>query len=395
MAGSSPARTGRGDFGEAMDFEFSEEQRLLRESLDRLLADSYGFDKRKTYIAEPDGYSQAMWRQYAELGLLGLPFAEEHGGFGGGGVETMVVMEALGRVIALEPYLATVVLAGTALRVAGSAAQQRELLPQIADGSLRLAFAHGERQARYDLNDVTTTAIKAAGGWRLDGAKAVAVHGDSADRLIVSARVSGDRHDRDGIGLFLVDAKANGVARRSYPMRDETRAANIAFSGVEVPAGDVLGEPGNALPVIERVVEAGIAAICAEAVGTMETMLAMTVDYMKTRVQFGKPIGENQALQHRATEMMIAMEQARSLAMLAAIMVDDENPAQRARDLSTAKVGVGQAARFVSQNAVQLHGGIGMTEEYAVGHYFRRCMVIEHSFGDTGYHLSKLAAAVE
>ena len=211
--------------------------------------------------------------------------------------------------------------------------------------------------------------MKEGGGWRLDGAKSVVVHGDSADRLIVSARVSGDRHDAEGIGLFLVDPAANGVARRGYRMRDGAGAADVALSG-------------------------GIAATSAEAVGAMETMLAMTIEYMKTRVQFGKPIGENQALQHRASEMMIAMEQGRSLAMLAAIMIDDDNAAQRSRDLSTAKVGVGQAARFVSQNAVQLHGGIGMTEEYAVGHYFRRCMVIEHSFGDTGYHLSKLAAAV-
>jgi len=287
-----------------------------------------------------------------------------------------------------------VILAGTALGHAGSEAQNRAIMPLIADGSLRLAVAHGERQARYDLNDVITTATKTPSGWRLDGAKSVVVHGDSADRLIVSARVSGDRHDPGGIGLFLVDARAAGIVRRAYKMRDGTSAADIAFSGVDVPAPDVLGDPEQGLATVERVNQAGIMATSAEAVGTMETMLNMTVEYMKTRVQFGKPIGENQALQHRATEMMIAMEQGRSLAMLAAVMVDDENAAQRDRDLSTAKVGVGQAARFVSQNAVQLHGGIGMTDEYAVGHYFRRCMVIEHSFGDTGYHLSKLASAI-
>jgi pimeloyl-CoA dehydrogenase small subunit len=377
-----------------MDFEYTEEQRLLRESLDRLLGDSYGFDKRKAYLAEPDGFSRAMWAQYAELGLLGLPFAEEHGGFGGGPVDVMIVMEAFGRVLALEPYLATVVLAGTALGHAGSAAQNAAIVPQIVDGSLRLAVAHGERQARYDLNDLMTTATKTRSGWRLDGAKSVVVHGDSADKLIVSARVSGDRHDPDGIGLFLVDAMANGVARRSYKMRDGTGAADIALSDVEVSAADALGEPGRGLATMERVSQAGIMATSAEAVGAMETMLALTIEYMKTRVQFGKAIGENQALQHRATEMMMSLEQGRSLAMLAAIMVDDADAAQRAHDISTAKVGVGQAARFVSQNAVQLHGGIGMTEEYAVGHYFRRCMVIEHSFGDTGYHLSKLAARV-
>ena len=374
-----------------MDFEFTEEQRLLRESLDRLLGDSYEFAQRKTYLAEPDGFSRTTWAQYAELGILGLPFSEEQGGFGGGGVEIMVVMEALGRVIALEPYLATVVLGGTALRLAASKAQQEALISKVVDGSLRLAVAHGERQARYDLADVVTTAKKSGASGRLDGAKSVVVHGDSADRLIVSARVSGDRHDLEGIGLFLVDPGASGVARRGYPMRDGTHAADIALSGVEAEA---LGEPGAALPVIERIVEAAIAATSAEAVGAMETMLNMTVEYLKTRVQFGRPIGDNQALQHRATEMMIAMEQGRSLAMLASVMVDDEDAVQRAHDLSTAKVGVGQSARFVSQNAVQLHGGIGMTDEYAVGHYFRRCMVIEHSFGDTGYHLSRLAAQV-
>jgi alkylation response protein AidB-like acyl-CoA dehydrogenase len=332
-----------------------------------------------------------MWAQYAEMGLLGLPFAEEHGGFGGGGIETMVVMEALGRVIALEPYLATVVLAGTALKLAGSAAQKAALIPQIADGSLRLAVAHGERQARYDLADVITTATKTAAGWRLDGAKSVVVHGDSAGRLIVSARTAGERHDPEGIGLFLIDPRSTGVARRAYPMRDGTHAADISLSGVEA---EPLGDPALGLATLERVNQAGIAATSAEAVGAMETMLNMTVEYLKTRVQFGRPIGDNQALQHRATEMMIAMEQGRSLAMLAAVMIDDEDAAQRERDLSTAKVGVGQAARFVSQNAVQLHGGIGMTDEYAVGHYFRRCMVIEHSFGDTGYHLAKLAAQI-
>ncbi|HVH81180.1 MAG TPA: acyl-CoA dehydrogenase family protein, partial [Stellaceae bacterium] len=215
-----------------MDFEYTEEQRLLRESLDRLLGDSYEFAKRKTYMAEPDGFSRAMWTQYGEIGLLGLPFAEEHGGFGGGGVEIMVVMEALGRVIALEPYLTTVVMAGTALGHAGSAAQNAALVPKVIDGSLRLAVAHGERQARYDLSDVMTSATKTAAGWRLDGSKSVVVHGDSADKLIVSARVSGDRNDPDGIGLFLVDPKAAGVARRAYKMRDGTNAADIAFSGV-------------------------------------------------------------------------------------------------------------------------------------------------------------------
>jgi len=378
-----------------MDFELTDEQRLLRESVDRLLADHYDFAKRRGYLAEPEGWSTALWSRYAEQGLLGLPFAEEYGGFGGGPIEIMLVMEALGRVLALEPYLSTVVLGGTALRLAGSAEQKSAILPQIAEGSMTLAFAHGERQARYDLTDVLTRAKSTAHGWLLDGAKSVVLHGDRADRLIVSARLSGERDDPDGIGLCLVDGQANGVARRSYPMRDGTRAAEIALSGVEVGRDDALGEPGNALPIIERVVETGIAATSAEAVGAMEAMHNMTLEYLKTRQQFGKPIGQNQVLQHRSAEMLIALEQGRSMAMLAAMTVDEPDPTERARNIAMAKVGVGQGSRFVAQNAVQLHGGIGMTEEYAIGHYFRRCMVIEHMFGDPAYHLSRLADQVQ
>jgi len=378
-----------------MDFELTDEQRLLRESVDRLLADHYDFAKRRGYLAEPEGWSTALWSRYAEQGLLGLPFAEEYGGFGGGPIEIMLVMEAFGRVLALEPYLSTVVLGGTALRLAGSAEQKSAILPQIAEGSMTLAFAHGERQARYDLTDVLTTAKATPHGWLLDGAKSVVLHGDRADRLIVGARLSGERDDPDGIGLFLVDGQANGVARRSYPMRDGTRAAEIALSGVEVGRDDALGEPGNALPIIERVVETGIAATSAEAVGAMEAMHNMTLEYLKTRQQFGKPIGQNQVLQHRSAEMLIALEQGRSMAMLAAMTVDEPDPTERARNIAMAKVGVGQGSRFVAQNAVQLHGGIGMTEEYAIGHYFRRCMVIEHMFGDPAYHLSRLADRVQ
>jgi len=378
-----------------MDFELTDEQRLLRESIDRLLADHYSFAQRRGYLAQPEGWSRALWSRYAEQGLLGLPFAEEYGGFGGGPIEIMLVMEAFGRALALEPYLATVVLGGTALRLAGSEAQQSAILPQVAEGSMTLAFAHGERQARYDLSNVLTTAKSTARGWVLDGAKSVVAHGDGADRLIVSARSSGEREDPDGIGLFLVDAKASGVARRSYPMRDGTRAAEIGLSGVEVARDDVLGEPGKALLAIERVVEAGIAATSAEAVGAMEAMHAMTLEYLKTRQQFGKPIGQNQVLQHRSAEMLMALEQGRSMSMLAAMTVNEPDAEERAHNIAMAKVGVGQASRFVAQNAVQLHGGIGMTEEYAVGHYFRRCMVIEHMFGDPAHHLSRLVDRVQ
>jgi pimeloyl-CoA dehydrogenase small subunit len=378
-----------------MDFQPSDDQRLLLESVSRMLGDTYSFAQRKTYLAMPGGYSPAIWSQFAELGLLGLPFAEDYGGFGGGPQEVMLVMQAFGRVLVLEPYFPTVVLGGTAVTLAGSSDQKQAILPAIAEGSLKLAFAHGERQARYDLTDVITTAKRSGGGWVLDGSKTVVSHGEAADKIIVSARTSGDRYDSDGVTLFLVDAGAQGVARRGYASRDETRAADLSLSNVMVPDADVLGEVGKGLPIIERVVEAGIAATAAETVGAMEAMNEMTLEYSKTRVQFGNPIGTYQVVQHRLADMFMTQEQGRSMAMLATMSVQNPDPKQRAHDLAMAKVGVGQAGRYVSQSAVQLHGGIGMTEEYAVGHYFRRCMVIERLFGDPAYWLQRLADEVE
>ena len=377
-----------------MDFELTEDQRLLNDSVSRLLADRYAFDARRGYIKSAQGWSQEMWEKYAELGLLGLPFAEDYGGFGGGAVDIMMVMEAFGRSLVVEPFLATVVLGGSAIKYAGNEAQKGEILPQIVDGSLKLAWAHSEQQARYDLTDVLTTATKDGAGWVLEGAKTVVFHGDCADMLVVSARTSGDRMDKEGLTLFLVPASTPGVARRGYAMRDGTRAAEVSLSTVRLGPGAVLGQVGTAYGTIERVTQAGIAAFAAEAVGACEAAHAMTLEYLRTRVQFGRPIGTNQVLQHKAADMLIEVEQARSMAMLAAMMVDEEDAAERARNISMAKVGVGQSSRFVTQNSVQLHGGIGMTEEYAVGHYFRRVMVFEHSWGDSAYHLGLLADQV-
>jgi pimeloyl-CoA dehydrogenase small subunit len=377
-----------------MDFEPSDDQRLLVESVTRMLSDTYGFAQRKGYMALPEGYSPAVWSQFAEQGLLGLPFAEEYGGFGGTAQEVMLVMQAFGRVLVLEPFFPTVVLAGTAINTAGTPDQKSALLPAIAGGSLKLAFAHSERQARYDLTDIVTSAKRNGSGWLLDGSKTVVSHGETADKIVVSARTSGDRHDADGITLFLVDAKASGLARRGYVSRDDSRAADIALSNVSVTDADVLGEVGKGLPIIQRVVDAGIAATAGETVGAMEAMNEMTLEYSKTRVQFGNPIGSYQVVQHRLADMFMAQEQGRSMAILATMSVDNPDETARAHDMAMAKVGIGQAGRYVSQSAVQMHGGIGMTEEYAVGHYFRRCMVIERLFGDPAYYLNKLAAEV-
>ena len=375
-----------------MDFESSDDQRLLLESVSRMLADNYSFAQRKTHLAAPEGWSTAIWSQFAELGLLGLPFAEQYGGYGGGPQETMLVMQAFGRVLVVEPYFPTVILGGTGIMAAGTDAQKQAILPAIAEGRLKLAFAHSERQARYDLTDVVTTAKKDGGAWILDGSKTVVAHGDSADKLIVSARTSGDRYDADGITLFLVDTSTQGVARRGYITRDETRAADISLSNVRVT--EVLGTVGKGLAIVEKIVEAGIAATAAETVGAMEAMNEMTLEYSKTRVQFGNPIGTYQVVQHRMADMFMTQEQGRSMAMLATMSLENEDPAERAHDMAMAKVGIGQAGRYVSQSAVQMHGGIGMTEEYAVGHYFRRCMVIERLFGDPAYYLQRLADEV-
>jgi pimeloyl-CoA dehydrogenase small subunit len=375
-----------------MDFDLSEEQTLLKQSVERLLVDRYAFEKRKTFQAAPEGWSREIWSRYAELGLLGLPFAEKHGGSEGGPVETMIVMEALGRALALEPYLATVVLAGGLLRHGGSIAQQAALLPEIAAGKLVMAFAHGERQARFDLADVATRARRDGAGWVIEGEKSLVLQGDSAQKLIVSARTADERTDRQGIALFLVDAAAQGVSRRAYPTQDGMRAAEISLASVRVGADTLIGE-SNGLALIERVAEEAIAALAAEAVGVMAALVELTVEYLKTRKQFGVAIGSFQALQHRASDMLIALEQARSMSMLATMMVGSEDAAERRKTINAAKVQIGRSGRFVGQQAVQLHGGIGMTQEYKAGHYFKRLAMIDMMFGDADHHLRALARA--
>jgi len=376
-----------------MDFDLSEEQRLLQESVGKLIADEYDFEKRKAYAKEPAGYSSARWAQFAELGLLGIPFPESLGGSGGSAVETMIVMEAFGRGLVLEPYLATVVLGGGILRRAGSAAHQRELVPAVIAGKLRLALAHGERQARYDLADVATSARPAGGGWALSGRKAVVMHGDSADRLIVSARTAGNQRDAGGISLFLVDAGAPGVTVEGYPTVDGLRAAEIELKDVKVGPDALVGERDRGFAIVEQAVDAGIAALAAEAVGAMAAMHEITVDYLKTRRQFGVAIGSFQALQHRAVDMLVALEQARSMAYLATMMAEETDAAERRRAISAAKVQIGRSARFVGQQSIQLHGGIGMTMEYKIGHYFKRVSMIDTLFGDAEHHLRLVAGA--
>jgi len=378
-----------------MDFDLNDEQRQLKESVERLLAGAYGdLNKRFAAMKEPKGYSAALWKQYADLGLLAVPFAEEHGGLGQGLTETMIIAEAFGRALVLEPYLATVVLGGGTLRHAGNGALLADLVPGIVEGKTTLALAHQERQARYDLADTATTArAEGRGGFTLEGEKCVVLHGDSADKLIVSARLQGGRTDRGGIGLFLVDAKAGGVSRRGYPTQDGMRAADVTLSAVRVAPEAMVAGPDRGLAVLERVVDEAIAALCAEAVGAMAALHELTVEYLKTRKQFGVPIGSFQVLQHRAVDMLTSLEQARSMAYYATMMAAEEDAGVRRRAMSAAKVQIGRSARHIGQEAIQLHGGIGMTMEYKAGHYFKRLTMIDLAFGDADHHLRELARA--
>lgn len=374
-----------------MDFDLSEEQRLLKDSVDGLLADSYDFEQRKKYVAEKGGWSKAVWGKLAEQGLLGLPFSEEDGGFGAGAIETMIVMEAMGKALVVEPYIATVVLGGGFLRHGGSAEQKAAYIPSIIDGSKTLAFAQLEKNSRYDLGDVSTTAKKKGDGWVIDGDKFVVLNGDSADTLIVTARTKGGQRDRNGIGVFLVPADAKGVTIKGYPTQDSLHAADITFAGVEVGADAAIGDPENALPLIEQVVDEARIAMCAEAVGAMDESLKSTVEYLKTRTQFGVAIGTFQTLQHRAADMFVALEQARSMSMFATMAGAFTDAKERANAVAAAKVQIGKSLKFVGQQAIQLHGGVGMTMEFKIGHYFKRLTMIENTFGDTDYHLRRVS----
>jgi pimeloyl-CoA dehydrogenase small subunit len=375
-----------------MNFDLSEEQQLLADTIKRFVATHYSFDARTKILASPTGYGEDVWAAMAEMGLLSLPFASEHGGFGGSAVDVMVVMEAIGEGLLVEPYLATVALGGQFVQRAGTAEQQRRLLPDVVMGKKKLAFAHTERAARYHLGRVAMGAKRAAGGWVLDGDKVAVLHGGAADTLVVSARTSGRETDHDGISLFLVDRSAPGVTLCEHRTLDNLRIADIRFAGVRLGADGLLGREGSALPLIEEVVDYATALLCAEAVGAIRYANETTLDYLKTRRQFGVPIGSFQALQHRMVDMFISYEQARSMACLACVKVDTAEPDERRRVVSAAKIKIADACRHVSQESVQLHGGMGMTEELKVSHTFRRLTSIAQMFGDAEHHLERFAA---
>jgi alkylation response protein AidB-like acyl-CoA dehydrogenase len=366
-----------------MNFNLSEEQGLIRDSIARFVADNYGFDRRNSYVAMDHGYSADNWQQFAELGWLSIPFTEEQGGFGGGPVDTMVIMQEFGRGLVAEPYLPTVVLFGGLLQAGASAELQEQYIPQIIGGELQGAFAYLERQSRYEISDIATQARRDGEQWLLNGEKTVVLNGGVAQKLVVAARTSGNQADQAGITLFLVDAAIAGIERTLYRMTDGQEAANNSFKDVQAEA--VIGSEGAGYALMDDVIDSARLAICANALGAMEALNAMTLEYCKTREQFGVAIGSFQALQHRMVDMFGACENTKSLLLRAVCAAKAEDEDAR-RSLLALKVMVGRAGRLIGGEAIQMHGGMGMTDELAVGFYVKRLMIINTLFGDADYH---------
>jgi len=373
-----------------MNFDYTDEQNAIRDSLSKWAAQQYDFDKRREALKSEDGWKK-NWATFAELGLLAAPLPEDFGGLGGGPIDVSVVMEEFGKALVVEPYVPTVVIGAGAIKNAGSAAQKDEHLTAIAGGERIIAFAQAEPKSRWSLSDVTTTAKKDGAGYVLNGQKAVVIGGPQADTLLVSARTAGGQRDAKGVSLFLVQKNAKGVSTRDYPTMDDTRASEVYLENVSVGADALVGAADGALPLIERLIDEANAAYCSEAVGCMRMMTSSTQEYAKTRKQFGKAIAEFQVIQHRLVDMFMATEESVSMALLATLKLS-ESDAERAKAVAGAKVAIGKHGRFVGQNAVQTHGGMGVTDEMRVGHYFKRVTMIDATFGNVDYHLKRYAA---
>lgn len=374
-----------------MDFNFTQTQSMLRDTLRRYLADAYDFDKRQAMLRMEGGRDPGVWKALAtELGVLGAALPEAHGGFGGGPVDSMVLMEEFGRAIAVEPYVPTVVIGAQALVEAGGSLAD-ELVPAIIAGDAILAFAHAEPQGRYNLANLRTTAKADGSGWTLNGHKAVVIAAPYATHYLVSARTGGSQMESSGVSLFLVEAGAKGIVRRDYPTVDGFMASDLYFENANVGPHALLGAEGGALPLIEKLADHATMALCAEATGAMKKLHELTLDYARQRKQFGKAIGDFQVIQHRLVDMFLEAEQAASMTLMGTLRLDDPD---RSKWVSQAKAKINKGARALGQWAVQTHGGIGITTELAAGHYFKRLSIIETQFGDFDYHMGRLEAAL-
>lgn len=375
-----------------MDFSYNDEQQLLKDSIGKFITNDYDWDSRQATVKSERGFNTECWRLFAELGWLMVPFAEADGGLGGSAVDLIVVMEEFGKGLLVEPFLANTVLAGTAIALAGNEAQKLALLGPMMEGNLQLAFAYNEPQSRYQLSSVQCSAAIQGNHMVINGHKSVVLNGEAADKLVVAVRTEGAVTSRDGISLVMVDADAKGVRRKCYATVDGQRAADIWFDQVTVSTTDMLGEVGGAIELIEYAVDRAALAVCAEAVGAMQVSLQKTVEYTKIRRQFGVTLSTFQALQHRMAAMFIEVEQAKSILMMAAMEMDRLG-GHAPKALSAAKSRIGKAAQLVGQESVQLHGGIGVTEELDVGHYFKRLTTIQYLFGNTDFHTMRFATA--
>lgn len=371
-----------------MDFTFTETQDMIRDTLARFLADTHDFDSRQKRIASPTGRDPGIWSALAtELGMLGAAFSEDHGGLGGGALENQIIMEQMGEVIAVEPYLQTVVLGGGALKAVGGAIADA-VIPQIIGGEVIIAFAYAEPQGRYDLANLRVTAKKDGAGYVLNGHKGVVYAAPWATHLLVTARTGGSQREAEGVSLFLIDAKSPGIVRRDYPTVDGFQASEVYFENVAIPGDALLGGEGAGLPIIERIVDEATVAVCAEACGVTRKLHTGTLDYAQQRKQFGQPIARFQVLQHRMVDMFMEVEQAVSMTTMATLKLD--LPAEeRMAAVSSCKTKVSRACKFVGQNAIQTHGGIGITQELSIGHYFKRATMIEGQFGTADHHLDR------
>ncbi|MBB5189234.1 hypothetical protein HNQ57_003537 [Zhongshania antarctica] len=373
-----------------MNFNLSEEQAMIKDSVARFVADDYNFDQRRQNVAMDKGFNPDNWQTFAALGWLSIPFPEALGGFGGNAVDTMVIMEEFGKGLVAEPYVATVLLFGGLLAHSGDGELQQQLIAKIIDGSLQGSFAYLERQSRFELSDVKTSAVAEGDNYRLNGEKTVVFNGSAADKIIISVRTSGEQYDENGISLFIVDADADGLNHTDYRLMDGQRAANISLNNVVVSKLQLIGELDQGFSLIQSVVTETTRAICAEAVGIMQKLTETTVEYSKTREQFGTAIGKFQALQHRMVDMFIAGEQTRSL-LYRAVCSANANSDDSEKDLLALKVMVGRAGTLIGGEAIQLHGGMGMTDELDVGHYVKRLMMINTTFGDADYNQARFS----
>ena len=377
-----------------MHFELTEEQTLLENMVTAFVRDDYNWETREKIVKTEEGWKPENWSKFAELGLLSVPFSEDHGGLGGTAVDSMVVMEQFGKGLVVEPFMPSILLSGNLISKLANESQANEIIPKIIEGESRYVFAYAEPQSRFDLSDVKTSATKDGDEYTLNGFKSVVFGASMATHIIIAARTSGDQRSEDGITLFLADIKSNGITLQTYPTIDEYRASEVVIENLKISSDMVLGEVDKAYPAVEEVIDLATIAACSEAVGVLQVLKDSTIDYCKQRKQFGQPISKNQAIQHKLVDMMIEYEQAKSI-LYAAVTADLSNADERKKAVSGAKARIGQSIKFVGESAIQLHGGMGMVDEYMISHYFKRATMLGVLFGNVDFHMKRFVGLTQ